>query len=180
MNTLEINQQKVIETKVLLKEVIGEPVPFKDDHLLKSALRSQGGLAKYSNPERGIALCSLNTLKSASEFLLDRGFLELDELRINAKDAIEVSVVANKATKGTRVGLRHKVDDLESELCIMKKSNFLLTTIISELRAELKKMAFSTESREFRESEYSRINQTIGIELNYTLKELNDKFKGDI
>lgn len=175
MDTLEINQQKVIETKVLLKEIIGEPVPFKDDLSLKSALKSQGGLAKHSNPERGIASCSLNTLKSASESLLERGFTELDELRVNARDAIESTVVGNKATKTTLIGLRHKVDDLEYELSIMQKSNFLLTTIICELRGELKRMALSTESGEFQESEYRRINRKIEIELNYTLKELNGK-----
>ncbi|OUS03272.1 hypothetical protein A9Q81_07755 [Gammaproteobacteria bacterium 42_54_T18] len=175
MNTLEINQQKVIETKVFLKEITGDPVPFKDDLSLKSALKSQGGLAKYSNSERGIASCSLNTLKSASESLLERGFLELDELRVNAKDAIESVFVGKKATKTTRTGLKHKVVDLEHELCTMQKSNFLLTTIISELRGGLKKMALSTESREFQESEYRRINQEVEIKLNYTFKELNVK-----
>jgi hypothetical protein len=175
MTTLDVNQQKVFETKALLKDIIAEAVPFKDDLSLKSALRSQGALAKYSNSERGIASCTLNTLKSASESLLERGFIELDELRINAKDAIESAVIGNKATKSTRTGLMHKVNDLEYELCIMQKSNFLLTAIIDELRGELKKMALSTESREFQESEYRRINRTIEIELNYTLKELNGK-----
>jgi hypothetical protein len=180
MNTSDINQQKVIETKALLKEVISEPVSFKDDISLKSGLKSQGGLAKYSNSERGIAPCSLNTIKSASESLLERGFIELDELRVNAKDAIKGVVVGNKTTKSTRSGLRYMVDNLEYELIIMKKSNFLLSTIISELRGDLKKMALSTKSKEFKESEYHRINQKIEIELNYTLKKLNDKVKVNI
>tara|TARA_R110001583_G_C5662545_1_gene409801 strand:+ start:269 stop:415 length:147 start_codon:yes stop_codon:yes gene_type:complete len=38
-------------------------------------------------------------------------------------------------------------------------------------------MAFSTKSREYKESEYRRINRTIEVELNYTLKELDSKFK---
>lgn len=180
MNTLDINQQKVIETKALLKEIISEPVSFKDDISLKSGLKSQGGLAKYSNSERGIAPCSLNTIKSASESLLERGFIELDELRVNAKHAIENTVIGNKATRSTRTGLKNMVDGLGHELCIMRKSNFLLTTIISELRGDLKKMALSKKTREFKESEYHRINQKIEIELNYTLEELNNKFKVDI
>lgn len=53
----------------------------------------------------------------------------------------------------------------------------MLVTIIVELSCNLKAMAFSTKSREYKESEYRRINRTIEVELNYTLKELDSKFK---
>ncbi|MEZ8701995.1 hypothetical protein EDB69_3736 [Vibrio crassostreae] len=177
MKTLEINQIKVLNTIALLKKIIHDALSFKDDLSLKSALKSQGGLAKLSIPERGISPCSLNTLKNASESLLERGFKELDELRINAKDAIEKELVGNKENKNTRTGLTHKVNNLEHQLSITEKSNFLLSMIISELRDELKKMALSNESREFKESEYHRINKKIQTELNYTLKEIDLKIK---
>jgi len=180
MNTLDINQQKVLKTKALLKDIIKDPTPFTGDTVLKPALNSQGGLAKYINLKRSITSCSLNTLKNASEFLLDRGFTELDELRLNAKDAIEKTVVGNKASKSTRAGLKNTVDDLKYSLKIMRQSNFLLTTIIGELRSELKKMALSTNNRELKESEYNRINKKIEIELNHSLKELNDKLEVDL
>ncbi|MFW1480519.1 hypothetical protein ACEWA0_24095, partial [Vibrio parahaemolyticus] len=89
--TQEVNQQTVLETKTLLLEVIQNPGVFKNDESIKVALKSQGGLAKYKNVERNINPCSLNTLKSLSESLLDKGFLELDSLRINAKNAINKS-----------------------------------------------------------------------------------------
>ncbi|OZS42683.1 hypothetical protein [Photobacterium sanguinicancri] len=167
MKILEVNQKKVTETKSLLLEIIKDPSSFRGIEALTPALRSQGGLAKFSNSKRDIVSCSLNTLKSASELLLDRGFIELDELRINAKNAIEAVVVGNKATKSTKTGLRHKVDEIESKLSTMQKSNFLLTTIISELRSELKKMAHSDDSSQQRNATYQSLNRKIEAKLSY-------------
>ncbi|EDM67818.1 hypothetical protein PE36_17675 [Moritella sp. PE36] len=169
MNTLEINQKKVIETKALLLDIIKEPSRFKEDDRLRPALKSQNGLAKYTNIERGIASCTLNTLKSASEPLLVRGFTELDELRNSAKDTIESAILGDKATKSTRTGLRNKIDKLEAQLSTMQKSDFLLTVLITELRGELKKMAHSSDSSELRRAEYHRINRIIEAKLSYTL-----------
>jgi len=168
MKTLEINQKKVIETKLLLLEIIKNPSSFKGIEALMVALKSQGGLAKFSDSEREIACCSLNTLKSASESLLDRGFTELNELRINAKDAIEAVEVGNKATKSTRTGLRNKIDEQESKLNSMKKSNFLLTTIITELRSQFKELAYSNDRSEKKKTIYEDVNRKIEAKLNYT------------
>ncbi|MFA0520523.1 hypothetical protein AB4501_26590, partial [Vibrio sp. 10N.222.55.E8] len=89
MKVLEKNQTKILETEKLLKEIITAPTEFKNDEELLKALKSQSGIAKYQNQERNITPCSLNTVKSISEALLERGFLSLDELRINAKLAVE-------------------------------------------------------------------------------------------
>ncbi|SGY93163.1 Putative uncharacterized protein [Moritella viscosa] len=167
MKTLEINQKKIMETKSLLREIIKEPSSFRDIEALTPALKSQSGLAKYRDSERDIAPCSLNTLKSASESLLDRGFTELDELRINAKDAIEKVVIGNKVTKSTRTGLKNTVDELESKLKTMRNSNFLLTTMVSELRYELKKMALSSEDVERRVNIYQEFNRGVKAKLSY-------------
>ena len=169
MNTLEINQKKVLETKALLTEVIREPMPFKGDTTLKSALKSQGALAMYLNEERDIASCSLNTLKSASESLLNRGFVELDELRINAKNALESATLGKKATTKTRTGLKHKVDELQDKLRTMKKSNFLQSCFIEELRVELKKMAYSNQSSEQAKEMYQEFNKRLEAKLSFTL-----------
>lgn len=99
MKVLERNQVKVIETEKLLRDIITSPKEFKDDEKLLKALRSQSAIAKYKNQERNIVSCSLNTVKSNSEVLLDRGFLSLDELRINAKLAIEAVLLGEKASK---------------------------------------------------------------------------------
>jgi hypothetical protein len=167
MKTLEINQKKAFETKVLLLEVIKEPSSFKDNDGLKIALKSQRGLANFSDENRGIEPCSLNTLKNASELVLDRGFVELNELRINAKDAIEGASVGIKVSKSTRVGLRNTVDDLELKLSLTQESNVLLSTIVSELRRELKVMAYSTARLKERQETYQFINSKVEAKLSY-------------
>jgi len=167
MKTLEVNQKKVMKTKLLLLEIIKEPSRYSSIKTLTPALKSQRELAKFTNSERDITSCSLNTLKSASETLLERGFIELDELRINAKDAIEAVVIGNKVTKSTRTGLKNKVDELESKLITIQKSNFLLTTITSDLRSDLKNMAYSNDSSENRKKKYHELNSKIEAKLSY-------------
>jgi len=169
MNILEINQKKVLETKELLTEVIKEPLPFEGDAILTSALKSQGGLAKYINEDRNITSCSLNTLKSASESLLMRGFVELDELRINARNALESAALGEKATTKTRTGLKHKVEELQIQLSTMKKSNFLQSLIIEDFRYKLKELAYSNPSPEQVQTMYHELNKRIEAKLSYTL-----------
>lgn len=169
MNILEINQKKVLKTKALLAEVIKEPLPFEADTILSSALKSQTGLAQYINEDRNITSCSLNTLKNASESLLARGFVELDELRINAKDALESAVLGKKATTRTRTGLKHKVDDLQTRLNTLKKRNFLQSVIIEDFRYKLKELAYSNPSPEQVQTMYHELNKRIEAKLSYTL-----------
>ncbi|AZG74810.1 hypothetical protein [Shewanella livingstonensis] len=168
MKSFEVNQKKIIATKSLLLEIITAPSDFKGIEKLVLALKSQNGLAKFSDNERNITPCSLNTLKSASESLLDRGFLELDELRVNAKDAIETVVIGYKAIKSTRTGLKNKVDELELKLGTMQKSHFLLSTLICELRRELRQMAYSSDSVKQRKITYQEMNSKIEAKLSYT------------
>jgi uncharacterized membrane protein len=172
MKPLEINQRNILETKALLKEIIVRSLPFKDDQILRTALKSQGGLAKLNIPERGISACSLNTLKSASESLLDGGFAELNSLRLKANAAFEQESVGNKANKKTKIGLKHKVDQLELQLLVTRKCNYLLSVIISELRGNLKSMAQANHSRDFKVSEYHRINNKVQTQLHHTLKDI--------
>ncbi|MBF4327569.1 hypothetical protein EAY16_20000, partial [Vibrio anguillarum] len=125
----------VLETEKLLREIITSPAEFKDDEELLKALKSQSDIAKYQDQNRTIEPCSLNTLKSNAESLLERGFVSLDELRINAKLAIEAARLEEKASKGnkkTAVGLKHKVAELESELDAAQRCNSLLTVMVSE------------------------------------------------
>ncbi len=172
MKVLEKNQTKVLETEKLLREIITSPAEFKDDEVLVKALKSQSGIAKYQNEERNIEPCSLNTLKSNAEALLERGFVSLDELRINSKLAIEAAHHDKKASKGNKrtvVGLKHKVAELESELDAAQRSNFLLTVMVSELRSQLKQLAVHKGTVEERQELYRVHNEKIEAELNYTL-----------
>ncbi|HCG6603361.1 TPA: hypothetical protein NJ227_000670 [Vibrio parahaemolyticus] len=169
MQALEKNQQKILETRALLREIIQNPENFASSEQLRKALKSQMGLAKFEDEDRGIVACSLNTVKSTSEALFDRGFIELDELRNNAKDAIEKSILGEKTNKATRTGLKYKVKQLEQQLEVTQQSNFLLTSIISEMRAQLKRMSESEDSLEVRKELYEYYNKKIEAQLNYTL-----------
>ncbi|WP_341661046.1 hypothetical protein [Vibrio sp.] len=172
MKALETNQKKVIETKKLLKNIIESPSGFINNEIIKSALKSQGNLAKYTDEDRDITACSLNTLKNASESLLERGFSELDYLRKSALDSPENSMidVDSKVNKSTKVGLRNMVDELETSLLKMRQSNFLLTIMISELRGDLKRMAESDDSIDDKRSSYKEINRKVEEKFNYILK----------
>ncbi|WP_439146517.1 hypothetical protein [Vibrio sp.] len=171
MKVLEKNQTKILETEKLLREIITTPAEFKNDEELLKALKSQSAIAKYQNEERNIASCSLNTVKSISETLLDRGFLSLDELRINAKSAIE-DAHHNENSSGsnrqTRAGLKLQVKDLESELDAAQCSNSLLTVMVSELRSRLKQLAVHEGTVEERQELYREHNRKIEAQMNYT------------
>lgn len=172
MKVLEKNQTKILETEKLLKEIITAPTEFKNDEELLKALKSQSGIAKYQNQERNITSCSLNTVKSISEALLERGFLSLDELRINAKLAVEAVHHNEKASKGNKqtvVGLKHKVSELESELDAAQRSNSLLTVMVSELRSRLKQLANHEGTVEERQELYREHNRKIEAQMNFTL-----------
>ncbi|MDE1232926.1 hypothetical protein [Vibrio aestuarianus] len=172
MKVLEKNQTKILETEKLLREIITTPAEFKNDAELLKALKSQSGIAKYQNQERNITSCSLNTVKSISEGLLERGFLSLDELRINAKLAIEAVHHDEKASKGNKqtvVGLKHRVAELESELDAAQRSNSLLTVMVSELRSRLKQLAQHEGTVEERQELYREHNRKIEAQMNYTL-----------
>ncbi|MFV8451333.1 hypothetical protein ACNO65_14870 [Vibrio campbellii] len=171
MKVLEKNQTKVLETEKLLREIITAPTEFKNDEELLKALKSQSGIAKYQNQARNITSCSLNTVKSISEALLERGFLSLDELRLNAKLAVEAVHHNEKASKGNKqtvVGLKHKVAELESELDAAQRSNSLLTVMVSELRSKLKQIA-NKETVEERQELYREHNRKIEAQMNFTL-----------
>jgi len=164
----EINQKTVLETKILLLEVIKNPDVFKDDESMKIALNSQGSLARYKNVERNINPCSLNTLKSLSENLLDNGFFELDTLRINAKSVIE-EAITGKLKKGRKATLKQQVATLKNNLEVTQQSNFLLTTIIKEMRSQLKSMAEQDLTEKDRIKRYKYANKKIEAQLNYVL-----------
>jgi hypothetical protein len=72
--------------------------------------------------------------------LLDDGFDGFDRLRINARDAIE-KALKGKIKKSNEESARQKLTSTEETLAITQQSNFLLNTVIKEMRAHLKAMA---------------------------------------
>ena len=162
----EINQRTILATEALLLEIIKSPDGFKNNDVLVKALKSQGGLANYEDAERLIGTVSINTVKSLSELLLDDGFSGFDRLRINARDAIE-KALKRKVKKSNEQSARQKLASTEERLAITQQSNFLLNTVIKEMRAHLKAMALQDGTDEERLKRYKDINKKVEAQLNY-------------
>lgn len=162
----ENNQRTILSTEALLQEIIKSPDGFKNNDGLVQALKSQGGLAKYENAERHIGTVAINTVKSLSELLLDGGFEGFDRFRINARDAIE-KALKGKIKKSNEESARQKLASTEEMLAITQQSNFLLNTVIKEMRSHLKAMALQDWTDEERLKHYKDINKKIEAQLNY-------------
>ena len=159
----ENNQRTILATEALLQEIIKSPDGFKKNDGLVKVLKSQGGLAKYEDEKRQIGAVAINTVKSLSELLLDDGF---DRLRINARDAIE-KALTGKVKKSSTESTRQKLASTEETLAITQQSNFLLNTVIKEMRSHLKAMALQDETDEERLKRYKDINKKVEAQLNY-------------
>jgi len=162
----ENNQKTILATEALLLEIIKSPDGFKNNDGLVKVLKSQGGLAKYKDAERHIGAVAINTVKSLSELLLDDGFDGFERLRINARDAIEKALIG-KIKKSTTEVTRQKLVSTEKTLAITQQSNFLLNTVIKEMRAHLKAMALQDGTDEERLKRYKDINKKVEAQLNY-------------
>lgn len=162
----ETNQKTILATEALLLEIIQSPDEFKNNDDLVKALKSQGGLAKYEDAERHIGTVAINTVKSLSELLLDDGFEGFDRLRINARDAI-AKALKGKIKKSNKESARQKLASTEEVLAITQQSNFLLNTVIKEMRAHLKAMALQDWTDEERLKHYKDINKKVEAQLNY-------------
>ena len=162
----ENNQRTILSTEALLSEIIKSPDEFKNNDDLVKALKSQGGLASYVDDERHICALSINTVKSLSELLLDDDFAGFDRLRTNARDAIE-KALKGKIKKSNAENARQKLASTEKTLAITQQSNFLLNTVIKEMRAHLKAMALQDGTEEERLKRYKDINKKVEAQLNY-------------
>ncbi|MBQ4852512.1 hypothetical protein [Pseudoalteromonas sp. MMG012] len=162
----ETNQRTILATDALLQEIIKSPDEFKNNDSLTKALKSQGGLAKFEYAERHIGTVSINTAKSLSELLYDDGFESFDRLRINARDAIE-KALKGKIKKSNEESARQKLALTNETLAITQQSNFLLNTIIKEMRSHLKAMALQDWTDEERLKRYKDINKKVEAQLHY-------------
>lgn len=138
-------QRSVISVLALndfLKEICVNPESFIEDMYLHDALKSQGGISKYSNPGLGISPSSINTLKRVCAEAIDGGFKSLDELRKGALERIEQYEYREQTSnKRTRSGLMLRVDELEKQIIMLKQSNYLLTQAVYEVIADIQSVA---------------------------------------
>ena len=99
---------------------------------------------------------SLNTLKRYADELFDRGFEDLDQLRIKALKAAQTHLDRERRPDSrSRVGLQLKVKELEEDLEKHRSTNFLLLQTISSAMAAINSVrdASTKELREKRARE---------------------------
>ncbi|KIR15526.1 hypothetical protein PFLU4_36140 [Pseudomonas fluorescens] len=141
----DVARAGVLALERLLAMVITEPSDFLDDTELRSAIKSQAGLASLdrvvsAGGERGINTfpTSLNTLKKYSDESLVGGFNSLNALRIKAIEAFEREERKKaKSNKRTKAGLSLKVTDVESELEMLRQTNYLLLRALQEALGQI-------------------------------------------
>lgn len=128
-----------------LRQVAARPHLFAENVELISALKSQAGITALEvefEDDEGIKqtkAVSLNTLKTYANELFERGFEEINYLRISAKDSIDAfNKRGQKSNKRTKSGLTKRVDEMERDLEQHQKINFILLQGLSHAIAELK------------------------------------------
>ncbi|WP_371925830.1 hypothetical protein [Pseudomonas sp. PB101] len=128
---------KILQDLLIL--VAKRPQHFSSDTNLRLALKSQGGLASINIvyvSETGVDIqttpMSLNTLKTYSNDVLNNGFKGLNSLRIKALEALEIAEKRNtQINKRTKSGLTRKVEQLEFELEMHRRTNYILLQALS-------------------------------------------------
>lgn len=134
--------KSIVALRNYLRDVCEKPRAYTADELLRDALKSQGGLAKYTNAELGIASTSINTLKRVSAEVIEGGFRALDDLRKGALERIEDLEQREKTSnKRTRSGLAKRVDELEADTLILEQTNYFLVQALTEAVSDLKSVA---------------------------------------
>jgi|TARA_R110002050_G_C8958159_1_gene514020 hypothetical protein len=132
-----------------LLEVIDKPEIWSENHDLIDSLKSQSKLAKWVSLERNITGCSLNTLKSSADKILNDGFSGIDLRRIGALEAIEQEVAKKLRPKpGTRIALEAKAKEQAVKISALEARNMTLTFFIRELQSIAENAILSSASKE--------------------------------
>ncbi|XAW89555.1 hypothetical protein ABDK09_07445 [Vibrio sp. CDRSL-10 TSBA] len=169
MRKKEQNQRSIMSLVTLLKQVVDDPASFHNDDGFIDALKSQNSLAQFKRTSQGILGCSLNTHKSIAETVLVRGYVELDEHRKNAQIAVaNFRERKSGSNKQTKAGLGKKVQELEGDVAILERQNFLLSSLVESLRSKLQHYVIASEKEEL-VVDFSEFNKELQAKLSYTL-----------
>lgn len=141
----EVVKAGVLALERLLAQVITKPSNFAEDIELKTAIKTQAGLASLDRVvsvggDTGVNTfpTSLNTLKKYSDECLAGGFSTLNALREKAIEALEREDRKEaKSNKRTKAGLSLKVTDVESELEMLRQTNYLLLRALQEALGQI-------------------------------------------
>jgi hypothetical protein len=113
----------------LLKRVCAEPAIYLPNHILATALKSQGALAKYELAESPIHGMSLNHQKAVAEKSFG-SYEILDGLRRAAIDALSAERLREKrGNTVSKVGLKARVKELEAERLLLLEELMLLQRV---------------------------------------------------
>ncbi|MFI5305272.1 MAG: hypothetical protein ACHQYP_10835 [Nitrospiria bacterium] len=144
---VERNTQSILRLRELLREIINNPARFTEDASLREALKSQGGLSKLTVESRRIFSSSLNTVKRIAETALEGGFDALDRLRLGAQEAIaEERTKINRSNKITKIGLRKRINELESTNQQIRQDLLIITHALEKSLAQGRNYAFQAEN----------------------------------
>lgn len=122
----------------LLRAVIAEPMKYVTDTELTLALSSQGELAKFSRPDRGIFGSSINTLKRVANDHLAGGWSIMDQLRKNAATAIDRQLAADdRKGKDTGLARADSIADIKHELESAWRVNLVLLRVVTQALEDL-------------------------------------------
>lgn len=112
----EQSAESAVQLLGLLNDILKSPERFRTNDALVAALRSQGSLAQYSDPSRGIKATSLNALKRVTKRAIDGGFAHLDLRRRECLATITKSATSQSRRKTSTEVLSQRVQSLEAEL----------------------------------------------------------------
>lgn len=144
--------ESIITLEKLLYHIISKPALYSSAPELIKCLKSQGGIASLSGEyaiegERTVCLTpmSLNTLKLHADAALGGGFKGLDTLRKKALESCTQPVERPaRSNKRTKIGLIHKVSELEKELDFHKKSIFILLQALTSALSDFNNIRDAT------------------------------------
>jgi hypothetical protein len=138
--------KSVANKRLLLLDVCKDPSGFIDNAEIKNALSSQGRLAHLALPQQAIIKVSLNAFKRAASQELERGFVEIEELRNAAlKAIIKFSSKTTTTNKGTKADLKEMTAQLAEDLARATEDCDLLTdTFYASINAANTALKFAT------------------------------------
>lgn len=139
----------------LLLLICKQPLRFNKDPELRSALKSQGGIAGLNRSvelETGVSTTtypmSLNTLKTYANENLSGGFKSLNDLRIKAIEALDHAEKNERHTnKRSKSGLNRRVEQLEQELEMQRQTNVILLRALSESMLQFTSIRDASDDR---------------------------------
>ena len=136
------NINSVLSLINLLEEIKAKPYEFIQDDELFKVLKRQSELASYSNNEKGITGCSLNTVKRICNEWLYFEFEELDRLRNTAFEKLQgAKELDKKPDKRSRAGLAVENRHLKNQNCSLEQTNFLLIKCCTDAIGDMRSIA---------------------------------------